>query len=118
MQSTEAEHVDLLIDGGEEGLLTVVLNAGEFILQWHSLPDGGLRAMQRMLATGAGEGRDLRVGEIFGVPLRLVLREGIFSFKSRSADSSADLFRFDLSPSVVEALLVALSEAAEEWEDL
>ncbi|NVB36383.1 hypothetical protein G6O69_00975 [Pseudenhygromyxa sp. WMMC2535] len=109
--------MDLLIDGGEEGLLTVALNAGEFGLQWHLLPGGGLRAMQGMLSTGTGESRELIVGEIFGVPLRLVGREGIFSFKSLSSDSSADLFRFDLSPAMVESLIAALSDAVEEWED-
>ncbi|NVB39969.1 hypothetical protein G6O69_19145 [Pseudenhygromyxa sp. WMMC2535] len=117
MRSTEAVHVDLLIDGEEEGLLTVALNAGEFGLQWHSLPDGGLRAMQGMLTTGAGENRELIVGEILGVPLHLVGREGVFSFKSLSSDSSADLFRFDLSPDMVESLIAALSDAVEDWED-
>ncbi len=108
--------MDLLIDCDDESLLTVSLNAREFVIQWHSLPDGGLRAMQGVLEAGPGEWRELYVGEIFGVPLRLVQREGVFSFKSVSADSSTDLFRFDIPPDLIEQIIEALDEAIGDWE--
>lgn len=117
MRTAEVVQVDILIDGEEDGLLTVAMSAGDFSLQWHSLPDGGLGAMQLMLSAGAGEDRELCVGEILGAHLRLVLREGIFSFKSISTDSSTDLFRIDLPPGVVGPLMAALNEAVEDWEE-
>ena len=116
MHSTEAVHVDLLVDGEDEGLLRVALNAGDFVLQWHAVPRGGLRAMREVLTRDAGEERALYVGQILRGRLYLVRREGIFSFKSSALDSSSDLFRFDLPTGSRERLIVALDDAIEDWE--
>ena len=110
-------HVELLIDGAEEGLLSVALNAGEFGLQWHSVPLGGLRAMREFLSSATCSAQALHVGEIFGVPLYLVMRENVFSFKSLASDSSSDLFRCDLPRDLADQLAIALGDAIEVWED-
>jgi hypothetical protein len=110
------EHVDLLVDGMDGEDPTVALSTGDICLQWHALPKGALRAMREMLAKPSGTYKELRVGEIFGVPLYLVEREGIFSFKASSEHARADLLRIDLSHEIVVGTMSGLDDAIETWE--
>jgi hypothetical protein len=117
VKSTDKALIDLLVDGEDGELLNVALNAEHICLQWQRLPIGVLRAMSELLSTTATENQELDIGEIFGVRLQLVVREGIFSFKSAAAGSSTDLFKFDLPSSLARDLIATFDDASEEWED-
>jgi hypothetical protein len=107
--STDPE-LDLLLESEDDGHVSVALATFDFSVQWHHCPVAALRGMQAMLATPSWEPRELQLGMMFGMPLYLVVREGICSLKCFDLPSG-DLFRIDLNDSVRTRLVDALEDA-------
>lgn len=116
MTNTKLRSIDLLVDGGEDELLTVSLNMGDTCLQWTALPAHGLSAIREVLDSAPGTISDLKIGTVFNVPLYLVEREGIFSLKVTTEAHGSDLIRIDLPEEAVPILLEELADAIEVWE--
>ena len=117
MQNQGPEQVDFLVDVGADGMLSVAFSTPDHCLQWSCLPPGALREMETMISNPCGAFREFRIGQIFGVPLYFVEREGIFSFKAVAIGAEADLFRIDLAPGVAAGLLDTLADVIEAWEE-
>ncbi|NJL73233.1 MAG: hypothetical protein HC888_17680 [Candidatus Competibacteraceae bacterium] len=117
MENEKTEHVDFLVSGEDDGMPSVALSTRDICLQWSGLPPGALREMEAMISNPCGGSRELRVGQVFGVPLYFAEREGIFSFKAVTVGAGADLLRIDLTPAVVVGLLDTLVDVIEVWDD-
>ena len=116
MKRTRLEHIDLLVDAEDGELLTVALSSEDVCIQWRDVPAGGLGAMKMVLSEPSGTFRELEIGKMFDVPLVLIEREGIFSFRLALDGSGADLLRIDLTPEMVAGIIDALVDAIEAWE--
>jgi hypothetical protein len=102
------EHVDLLIEGEDGETFRLSFSANSFCIQWSEATPDVVGKMAAMLSVTCDAYRELTVGKIFGVPLLLVEREGVFSFKAMAPDG--DLLRVDLSDTVASKLAVALTD--------
>lgn len=117
MQDDKTDYVDFLVDGEDGEMPSVALSTKDICLQWRGVPAGTFRKMQAMLSKPSGVFREVEIGQIFGIPLFLIEREGIFSFKASLEDTETDLLRVDLPPGSIAGIVDSLADAIEVWED-